>query len=617
MMSTTSPAIDRVLAALPDRKRNGRGWAAKCPAHEDQRASMSIAKGDDGRALLHCHAGCAPEAITAALGLTLADLMPPRSNGNGAKRATNKATITATYDYINADGELLYQVVRFAPKDFRQRRPDGADGWAWNMQGVQRVLYRLPELTDAGGDSFVFVVEGEKDADNLHAAGVIATTNPGGAGKWAQVDDAPLCGRHVVILPDADAPGRKHAQQVAAALHGKAASVRIVELPGGGKDASEWLAAGGDVEHLIQMADAAPEWTPDGVGADDSTDTVNAPGPVLVRLDSVKPRTVDWLWHPRLPLGKLVLFAGDGGLGKSMATIDIASRITTGAGWPDRPGEQFDPADVLMLSAEDDIEDTIVPRALAAGADLSRLCVLEAVRRLGDDGTPAECFADLSRDVRHIDSAVAQMHGCKLVVIDPVSAYTGKIDSHNNSEVRGMLAPLAKLAEARRVCVLMVHHLNKGQGQGALHRVMGSVAWGAAARVVLSFSKDQDDPARRLMLTAKNNLGPDTGGLACRVADAGNGQPCIAWEADPVDMTADDAMRDADDDQKSATDEAAEWLVAILADGPLSPAEVEEAAERDGFKMRTVKRAKRRARVISRQQHNGTKVTGWQWMLDK
>lgn len=135
--------------------------------------------------------------------------------------------IVATYDYTDENGKLLFQVCRFEPKKFSQRRPDGRSGWIWNLQGVRRVLYRLPEVVKA---EQVFVCEGEKDADRLRSLGLVATTAPMGAGKWRPEYSEALRGKHVVILPDADEPGREHARQVAASLHGVAASVKVVNL---------------------------------------------------------------------------------------------------------------------------------------------------------------------------------------------------------------------------------------------------------------------------------------------------------------------------------------------------------------------------------------------------
>ena len=223
--------VERLLAKLSDHKQAGDGWSARCPGHDDRRASLSIGEGEDGRALVHCHAGCKPNAICAAIGLTVLDLMPTADKLPMASKPKGKPRIVAQYDYRDEAGNVLFQVVRFEPKDFRQRRPDGKGGWTWSVKGVRVVPYRLPELL-AEPARPVVVAEGEKDCDNLARIGILATCNSGGAGKWTAEHAEYLRGRHVIVLADNDEAGRNHAQQVAQSLHGIAASVRIVELPG-------------------------------------------------------------------------------------------------------------------------------------------------------------------------------------------------------------------------------------------------------------------------------------------------------------------------------------------------------------------------------------------------
>jgi putative DNA primase/helicase len=185
--------------------------------------------------------------------------------------------IVATYDYRDETGALLFQVVRYAPKTFRQRRPDGSGGWSWRVKGVRQVPYRLPELAER--DAPVFVVEGEKDADRLASLGLVATCNAGGANKWPDALNRFFEGRTVYILPDNDAAGRSHAEKVAAALYGIADAIHIVDLvdlpPSG--DVSDWLDTGGDGERLIELCKAAPLWQPD-----ESDAFTDVPSDVLV-----------------------------------------------------------------------------------------------------------------------------------------------------------------------------------------------------------------------------------------------------------------------------------------------------------------------------------------------
>lgn len=258
--------IDDFLSRLRGARRTGPNqWESMCPAHNDTRPSLSIGVGDDGRVLIHCHAGCHMIQVTRALGVTLGSLFPggtipsPRSSRNRAEK------IVATYDYCDINGELLFQVVRFEPKDFRQRRPDGSGGWLWSLGDVPRVLYRLPELVAAPVAETVLICEGEKDCDRLAALGFVSTCNPGGAGKWDKLsDDSALNGRRVVIIADNDKPGRKHAHHVESMLQSRAASVRVVTTPSG-KDVCEWLAGIEDdtARDLVRLLIAdAPSVTP-------------------------------------------------------------------------------------------------------------------------------------------------------------------------------------------------------------------------------------------------------------------------------------------------------------------------------------------------------------------
>ncbi len=242
-----------ILARLKDVKRSGRRWSAPCPAHRDSKPSLSITE-RAGRILIHCHAGCTPEAVCRAAGIEVSDLFAddrPR-----ARRSSKK--VGARYDYTDQEGRLLFQVVRFEPKAFRQRRTDGQGGWAWNLDGVRPVLYRLPEVV--GADQ-VIVVEGERDADTARSLGFVATTNPGGAGKWRPDYAEFLAGKQVTIIADADEPGRRHAQGVASSIFGKAESIKVLELPGA-KDLSEWVERGGARDQLLDLVRKLPEWTP-------------------------------------------------------------------------------------------------------------------------------------------------------------------------------------------------------------------------------------------------------------------------------------------------------------------------------------------------------------------
>ena len=346
--------------------------------------------------------------------------------------------------------------------------------------------------------------------------------------------------------------------------------------------------------------------------------TATDSAPVLVRMCDVKPEAVSWLWPGRIALGKLTLVAGDPDLGKSFVTLDMAARVSTGTPWPDRRDEPIPVGGVVLLSAEDDKADTIRPRLDAAGADVARVVLLEAVRTFdGSAGHEVERSFSLERDLEALDAAIRDTPGCRLCIIDPITAYLGKADSHKNADIRGLLAPLAKLGARHRVAVVGVTHLNKSAGANALYRAMGSLAFVAAARAVWLVVQDDKNPTRRMMLPAKNNLAARGTGLAYSlVPSVIPDVAVVAWEAEPVTVTANEALNvdRPRDDKPTERDTATDWLRELLADGPLPTTEIKSQASEAGFAWATLRRAKERLGVRPRKSgFDG----GWTWELPK
>lgn len=523
----------------------------------------------------------------------------PSVEGNGRRR------IVATYDYRDEGGELLFQVVRFEPKDFRQRRPDPSKPGEWinNLKDVRRVLYRLPELLAADPARPVFICEGEGKVERLRALGLIATTAPQGAGKWKDEYAQPLRGRSVVILPDHDKPGQDHGQAVARSVATVAALVKILELPGLQEkgDVKNWLDAGGTAERLQELADAAPVWTP-------GDDPAPEHRPAIVRLCDVAPRALEWLWPGRFPLGKLSLICGDPGTGKSLLVADLAARVSAGLPWPDVTAAQHPAGDVWLISLEDDLGDTIRPRLDAAGADVLRVHALPDVFSL--DG-----------DLTRLDFALSGTRGARLLVIDPIAACLGKVDSHKNADVRGALAPLAALAARRGVAVVCIHHLNKSAVGPALYRAAGSLAFAAAARAVWLVATDRNDKGRRLFLPIKSNLSEALTGLAYRIeGDAARGVGRIVWDSQPIAMNADDALAilTADDAHgQTLLAEAKEWLLDVLKGERLTWDELITLAGKEHSKG-TLRRARtdlQQAGQIIKEKHGGGLGAKTVWFL--
>lgn len=242
---------------------------ARCPFHEDRARSFVFNVTSGG---WKCQAGCGGGGLKEMAERT--NIPFPRTPGVKAPKKVEQV-LERTYDYKNAQGELIYQVLRYKcgdSKTFRQRHPDGKGDWIWKMDGVGALPYRLPELLTASVEpgALAFVVEGEKDVDNLLGLGLSATTNHGGAGKWKKEHAEALRDRRVVIIPDNDVMGRKHANQVAASLQGVADSVKILDLPGipAKGDVSDWLVAGGNRIKLLELAQAALTWIPPAASKD-------------------------------------------------------------------------------------------------------------------------------------------------------------------------------------------------------------------------------------------------------------------------------------------------------------------------------------------------------------
>jgi 5S rRNA maturation endonuclease (ribonuclease M5) len=367
---------------LTEIKRSGKEFKALCPFHPDKNPSLNI---NPETGLFKCHPCGAGGDIFKfyALKHNINGNFPAVMTGiaadfgiseNGAKSKTKKAEfwsdwqkhITKAYDYTDASGALLFQVCRVEPhpngnekKPFRQRRPDGKGGWICNIQGVERVLYRLPEL--AGADE-VFIVEGEKDADTLAALGCTATTNVTGAGKWKPEYSEVLAGKRCLIIPDADEVGRKHANDVARSLTGKAAAVFTIELPIGKKDVSEYLAGFPDPvlagERLSMLVDDATEYrpspeqesTPEPEGAKDEKTETPAKFKFIHNADILKNlRPIEWRIRDVLVEKSFYYNFGDSGHYKTFVELDRCLCIASGI---DYHGHKVKQGPVFYIAGE-------------------------------------------------------------------------------------------------------------------------------------------------------------------------------------------------------------------------------------------------------------------------
>lgn len=324
----------------------------------------------------------------------------------------------------------------------------------------------------------------------------------------------------------------------------------------------------------------------------------NLPSVILRRVSDVKSKPVTWLWVYRFALGKLGILAGHPGLGKSQFTAMLAATVSTGGMWPNNEGNA-PIGQVIMLSCEDDIADTIRPRLEAAGADLTKIHVLEAiVEREG-----IRRVFSLKKDVEHLRQVLAQLENVVLVIIDPITAYLGDSDSHNTADVRAVLAPFQDLAMERNFALVVVSHLNKSGGGGqAINAVTGSGAFVAAARSAFLIAADPETSKRRFLLSIKNNLASPPGlafQIGSRAVSNNIEAPLLEFEPGTVDITADEVLSGqyVKDSGLRAIDQATAFLIRELRNGPKLKTYIAEKAEAELISGKSLRNAKEKLAI--------------------
>lgn len=572
----TSSSLEQIHQRLHVTHLRGDTADARCPAHDDNRSSLTVSPGEHGGILLHCHAGCETQAILDAIGMTFSDI-------------SAEPHVVAVYTYRNENGDRLWDVERWEPKDFRCRPglPSAAE----------RRLYHSEHLRKARAEGLVvYVVEGEKDCESLLKAGEIAVCGVGGAGTWLPHYSDQLAGLEIVIVADNDDPGRAHGRAVARSLDGKAASVALTE-PSFGKDISDQLDAGYGLNTLIVLS------VEEELG--------------IHRADRIRERQIEWLWPGYLPAGKLTIVEGDPGDGKSVMTCDLAARFSTGSKLPDGVKSPSGPTDVVMISAEDDPEDTIRPRLRVAGADLRR------VHMVIEGSIPGHPF-DLGRDMPALESFVTENH-VGLVVIDPLMAFMPQsVDAYKDHEVRRALHPLTRMAMRTGCALLVVRHLTKGRTK-AITAGGGSIAFIGAARVGFLVGPHPDDDSKRALSCVKINVGEKPATLGYKVLSDPNEKhiPRVKWDDEPLAITAQEILDGDSDaaDGKDAREEAKEFLHELLCanHSGIPWQEIVKAGRREGHTEITLRRIRKSVAHAERNpvHPDGTPRKGTFWFINK
>jgi hypothetical protein len=580
-------AYDRLLDRLRTDSRkvitSARGAMAQCPAHEDRNPSLSITKIPQ-QVLLHCFAGCQTADVLAALGWTMADLF---DDHRGAK-----------YHYLDPAGQIIRTVSRTPDKRFPQN----------GQTKGPSTLYRLPEVVAAvAAGQMIFLVEGEKDADALVSIGAVATTAPMGAGNFAKVDTAPLTGAKIIAVVDHDPGGQTWAGQVRDSVAGVAGSL-IFQQAKIGKDAADHVAAGLGLDDLVEI---------------EISEAKSGRRARVTWADKIMPEPVVWGWRDesggRIPAGSLSVAAGREGSGKSCFAVWLTAHVTRGT----LPGSlRGSPRRVLYAAIEDSWRHTIVPRLLAADADLSMVGRFDVITD-EDQETAVTLPADMA-----LLGQVIRDHDVALVVLDPLlSTVSGTIDSHKEREVRLALDPLARLADDTGAVILGIAHFNKSAGSDAANLITGSGAFKNVPRSVFGFARDHsDENAGRIMSQVKNSLGrDDLPSLSYRIEAA-----YIATEAGPAETarliftghserTVADVLRDRDGSDEDHDDrrELDRWLIDYLTSdgGSANARDVIRDGRASGFNENAIKKARRRVGAASERRGFG-RGSSVVWTID-
>jgi hypothetical protein len=449
---------------IPSFNANGKVEVlTNCPFHDDKSPSMSV-NTDTGKYFCHaCKDGGDPIKFHMRMkGVdfrqALADLSG-ENNVNTPKQAdTSKRIIECVYPYTDEEGRLLFETVRFIPKTFRQRRPDGKGGYIWNTEGIPLVPYKLLGVINA---DTVYICEGEKDCNNLEKLGLIATTNPRGAGKWPKEFGRYFIDKDVVIICDNDEPGLKHGYDVASKLHGHVKSIKVVEsLPGVPEkgDVSDWLGTpGNDKERLLKIIKDADVWIP----GNDVVDTAKHDSVmILTRLNDLfeePEENITWLVDGMLSAGGFSAAVAKPKVGKSTTVRVLSLCVARGASFLNRKVSQ---GAVIYLALEEkrsEVKKHFKDLGAAGNEDI----------HIYVGGAPVDAIKQIRKAIEKIKPA--------LVIIDPLFRLTKVKDTNDYAQVTNALEPLLRLARDTGTHVMCIHHANKMSGEGG-NCVLGSQA---------------------------------------------------------------------------------------------------------------------------------------------
>lgn len=659
--------IERLDGVKP---RTDGEWVACCPAHDDRSPSLAVKEGDDERVLVTCYAGCSTEEVVQALGLELADLFADRAPSNGHHAPRPKATPKQkrpappppedlpSEDEVSAwQDELLEQPaaiaraqevkgwdkaalsqlgvglhegrLRFPIRDGQGQlvnvvkyKPQAAEGEPKSvaLRGRPRGLFPAPEDL---GKSNVLLVEGEPDAITAATLGVPAVAVPGVNG-WKSEYAARLSGREVVVCMDCDEHGRKASSRIASDLRRAAIVHRVVDLAPDRSDgfdigdlAKEASTTAEARDRLLALVKTASKVEPSstervieeiqGNGARPATST-------LTNFTEIVAKPVRFLWRDRIALGKITALAGRPKIGKGLLYSRLIAELTQGR----LEGDLGGPGRAIIVTTEDEPGDTLKPRLMAAGADLSRVSMFQMGSK--DEPVPFR----VPGDAEELGRRVAESQTA-LVVIDPLMEFLDeKTDAHKSKSSRHAISAVNQIAREHGCAVLCVFHLNKGVSTDPLLRHEGSAAFTQIVRSGLMLGFDPDDPDgdegdRRVLAVSSSNLARLASSLAFQIegrsVEGDTGEPISTAAMRYVgESTAGshDLLKGHDDDARAERDEATEFLIQELSNGSKFASEVTAGAKALGITPYALKAARNKLGI----QSNKDGFQGpWKWGL--
>lgn len=568
----TATDIQEVLRYFDGVKRCSEGqYMARCPCHDDKKQSLSIGRGQKG-VVLKCQAGCDTRDIIARVGLRACDLFYEQEKPQGKRR------IVATYNYPGG-----VQKLRYSDKSFSWRQPDGKGGWIYSRKGIKPSLYLSGELSDG-----IAVVEGEKDADNLHRLGWDAVSGADGAGpgKWKPEYTKQLKGLSVCIFQDNDDVGKAYAQETAAALHNVCKRVFLFDLSKVWPDiplhadVSDLIEKFGDekaCEMIAQLATSTPEWEPAPPEEDPFLSCFKT-------LDTFDEEEATWLVPGWIPEGQITLMAADGGIGKTTLWCNLIAAISSGRRCIlDPPDHTRTAQKVAFLTTEDSVRKKLKKKLRLAGANMSNvitpdfLADKDGVLRGLKFGTN-----EMERFIKHFRPS--------LCVFDPVQGFVPPdINMGSRNAMRDCMAPLISLGEETGTTFIVVCHTNKRKGAFGRDRIADSADLWDVSRSVMMAGYTEDQGIRYLS-NEKNNYCELQETLLFSIDSDGQAQAeGTSWK------------RDREYTQESAANVSApkredckDWVLHELdeAGGAMPSKDMDDKATLAGYSFRTLRRAK-------------------------